>query len=149
MDTLFAAPVAGPVCAIAAWWLTPWLARRRLARIERKRGRPLDPNEHLNWEIWGSARHEHGAMWRTFLTEQHDLVHTIDRLTERLGQVAAPSLVIADPVDKLIPVGTAFAIRDRLPQSQFVLAEEGGHHLPRRAPKLVAGEITRLVKSLG
>ena len=32
-DRLLAAPVAGEVCALAAWWLTPWLARARLAAI--------------------------------------------------------------------------------------------------------------------
>jgi len=40
-DRLLAAPITGPVCAIAAWWLTPWMARRRVARIERLKDRPL------------------------------------------------------------------------------------------------------------
>ncbi|MDT4932716.1 MAG: hypothetical protein QOK11_608 [Pseudonocardiales bacterium] len=148
-DALLAAPVAGPVCAIAAWWLTPWFARRRVARIERRRHRPLDPHEHVNWEIWGNARHQHGAMWRTFLAEQRELVHGIDNLATSLDQVTAPSLVIADPADKLIPIATAYAIRDRLPHARLVLAREGGHHLPRRQPAMVAGEITRFVNALG
>jgi pimeloyl-ACP methyl ester carboxylesterase len=40
-DRLLAAPVTGEVCAVAAWWLTPWLARARLAAISRRRGRPI------------------------------------------------------------------------------------------------------------
>ena len=40
-DRLLAAPIAGPVCALAAWSLTPRFARARLTRIERIRGRPL------------------------------------------------------------------------------------------------------------
>src|ERR1700729_204744 len=40
-DRLLAAPGAGQLCALAAWRLTPWMARARLAGIARRRGRPL------------------------------------------------------------------------------------------------------------
>lgn len=147
-DTLLAAPVIGPICAVAAWWLTPWFARRRLVRIERHRHRPLEPHEHLSWEVWGSARHEHGAMWRTFLTEQRELVHGLDRLAARLPDVNAPTQIIADPADKMIPVATAYALRDRLPHACLLLVAEGGHNLPRRTPQIIADEIRRFVESL-
>ncbi len=39
-DRLLAAPVAGEVCAVAAWWLTPWLARASLAVMARRRAGP-------------------------------------------------------------------------------------------------------------
>ncbi|MCU1656366.1 MAG: Hydrolase, alpha/beta fold family [Pseudonocardiales bacterium] len=146
-DALLAAPFIGPVCAIAAWWLTPWVARRRLARIERLLGRPLEPHEHLSWEIWGSARHEHGAMWRTFLTEQRELVHGIDRLAETLPQLATPSVVIADPADKMISVSTAYTLQSLLPNAHLVLVDEGGHHLPRRIPSVIAAEIAGFLSS--
>src|SRR5271166_4519176 len=35
-DWLLAAPVAGPVCSLFAWRLTPWFARARLRRMARK-----------------------------------------------------------------------------------------------------------------
>jgi pimeloyl-ACP methyl ester carboxylesterase len=148
-DALLAAPFLGPICAVAAWWLTPWFARRRLTRIERSRKRALEPHEHLSWEIWGSARHEHGAMWRTFLTEQRELVYSLDRLAARLPDIVAPTQVIADPADKMIPVATAYALRDRLPHARLVLVAEGGHNLPRRTPQIIADEIARFVESLG
>lgn len=147
-DRLLAAPVAGPVCAVAAWWLTPWVARRRLARIQRRRDRPLEAHEHLNWEAWGNARHEHGAMWRTFLTEQRELVHHLDALNSRLEQFDVPTVVVADPADKMIPVATGRALHQRLRGSRLVLVESGGHHLPRRNPAAVAAEITRLSAAL-
>jgi pimeloyl-ACP methyl ester carboxylesterase len=147
-DTLLAAPIAGPVCSLAAWWLTPWFARRRLGRIVRIRNRPLDADEHLNWEAWGNARHEHGAMWRTFLTEQRALVSGLDQLSACLGRIAAPTVVITDPADKMIPLATAHALCDRMPRARLVLVDEGGHHLPRRMPKLIAAEIARLAESL-
>lgn len=147
-DALLAAPIAGPVCAVAAWWLTPWFARRRLARIARIRDRPLDPDEHVSWEAWGNARHHHGAMWRTFLTEQRGLVRGLDQVNTLLSQVRVPTVVIADPADKMIPLATAYALRDGVPGARLVLVGEGGHHLPRRVPLIIAAEISRLVESL-
>ena len=147
-DRLLAAPIAGPVCAVAAWWLTPWFARQRLARLERIRHRALEPAEHVNWEAWGNARHEHGAMWRTFLTEQRELVDNLDALNSRLERVKAPTIVIADPADKMIPVATARALHAQLQGSRLVLVDNGGHHLPRRNPQAIAEEITRLCAEL-
>jgi pimeloyl-ACP methyl ester carboxylesterase len=147
-DTLLSAPVAGPICAWAAWWLTPWFARQRLARIERIRGRPLELHEHVNWDAWGNARHEHGAMWRTFLTEQRELTRGLDELDGYLERIAVPSVVLADPADKMIPIATSHALNDRLQHSRLVLVGEGGHHLPRRTPQVVADEISRLAESL-
>lgn len=148
-DPLLAAPFAGPVCAVAAWWLTPWLARRRLAHIARIRDRPLEPDEHVSWETWGNARHHHGAMWRTFLTEQRGLVRGLDHLNTLLPDITVPTVVIADPADKMIPLDTAYSLRDQVPAARLVLVGEGGHHLPRRIPTIIAAEIVRLVDSLG
>jgi 3-oxoadipate enol-lactonase len=147
-DVLLAAPVLGPVCALAAWWLTPWFARRRLARIERIRKRPLESDEHVYWETWANARHQHGAMWRTFLTEQRALMRGLDELTAHLGDISAPTVVIADPADKVIAIATAHALCDRISGSRLVLVERGGHHLPRRIPEIIAAEITRHAESL-
>jgi pimeloyl-ACP methyl ester carboxylesterase len=145
-DALLAAPFAGPVCALAAWSLSPWFARLRVAHIERVRDRPLAPDEHLNWEIWGNARHHHGAMWRTFLTEQRSLVRGLDELNGLLGEIAAPTVVIADPADKTIRFATAEALRDQVRGARLVPVGEGGHHLPRRVPKVIAAEIARLAE---
>jgi hypothetical protein len=82
-DRLLAAPVAGEVCAVAAWWLTPWPARARLAAMARRR-RPVAAGEHVNWHIWGYARHDHGPLWRSFLAEQRSLVHGLGDLAASL-----------------------------------------------------------------
>jgi pimeloyl-ACP methyl ester carboxylesterase len=70
-DRLLAAPVAGEICALTAWSLTPWTARAWLAAVARLRGRPSAAHEHVNLQIWGSAHHDHGPVWRSFLTERH------------------------------------------------------------------------------
>lgn len=147
-DRLLAAPITGPVCAIAAWWLTPWAARRRLARIERRTNRPLQPHEYVNWEAWANARHEHGAMWRTFLTEERELVHGIGTINAGLGRISSPTVVIADETDTMIPVETAHALAEQIPNARLVLVSGAGHHLPRRMPNAVADEIADLAASL-
>jgi pimeloyl-ACP methyl ester carboxylesterase len=148
-DVLLASPIFGPICAVFAWWFTPWLVRRRLARIERRRGRPFAPDEHVNWAVWGNARHTHGAMWRTFLHEQRALVHGVDELDEFVDRVDAPTVVIADPADRVVPLDTARELRNRLAGSSLVLTTGGGHHLPRRKPSVVAREIANLDRALG
>lgn len=140
-DTLLAAPVVGPVCSVCAWWLTPWVARARLARIVRRRGRALEPHEHVYWDVWGSARHSAGAMWRTFLVEQRALVARLDALVGVIPSVRAPTLVIADPKDTMVPIVTAQALHKLLPVSELQLINAGGHQLPRRNPLAVSQSI--------
>ena len=147
-DWLLAAPAAGEVCALAAWWLTPWLARARLAAITRRLGRPLTADEHVNWHIWGHAHHDHGPLWRSFLTEQRALVHELDGLTASLRSVTQPTLLIADPDDTLIPVGTTHQLAAALPDARVQLLSQTGHHLPRRGAPQIAAAITDFLAAL-
>ena len=85
-DRLLAAPVAGPLCALAAWRLTPWFARGWLAGVARvSRARPADPDQHVNWHVWGNSGSEHVPLWRTFLAEQRALVREADGLAALPG----------------------------------------------------------------
>jgi len=147
-DRLLTAPLAGPVCAITAWSLTPWLARAHLATLRRMRRRPLEHDEWVNVDIWGHARYAQGAMWRTFLTEQRDFVHGVDALDAIIDQVQAPSLILTDPADTAVPLATAEALRDRLPGAQLQLVTHGGHSLPRRNPQAVADAIATFIATL-
>jgi pimeloyl-ACP methyl ester carboxylesterase len=140
-DKLLAAPSAGPLCALVAWQLTPWIARARLAAIGRRRGRPLRPDEHVNWQVWGQARRAHGPLWRTFLTEQRALLRELDELEHAVPSVQTPALLLADPGDTLVPVDTARWLARTLPHARLQLVEGAGHHLPRRAPDAVADAI--------
>ncbi len=145
-DWLLAAPVAGEVCAFTAWQLTPWLARARLAAIARRR--PLAVDEHVNWHIWGHAHHDHGPLWRSFLTEQRALVHELGDLTDSLASVAQPVLLLADPQDTLIPVGTTLQLAALLPDTCVQLVSQLGHHLPRRGAPQVAAAIVQFLAAL-
>ena len=147
-DRLLAAPAAGEVCALTAWWLTPWLARARLAAITRRLGRPLTADEHVNWHIWGHAHHDHGPLWRSFLIEQRALVHELDGLTASLAGITQPTLLIADPDDTLIPVGTTHQLAAALPDARVQLVSQIGHHLPRRGAPQIAAAITDFLAAL-
>ena len=140
-DTLLAAPGAGQLAALVAWRLTPWIARARLAGIARRRGRPLDADEHVNWQVWGHAGHGHHPLWRTFLTEQRALLRELDDLEHAIASVRAPVLVLADPRDTIVPFETARRLVRALPDARLQLVEGAGHHLPRRAPEAVADAI--------
>jgi pimeloyl-ACP methyl ester carboxylesterase/uncharacterized membrane protein YbhN (UPF0104 family) len=140
-DRLLAAPGAGQLCALVAWRLTPRIARARLARIARRRGRPLRPDEHVNWQVWGHPGGGPRPLWRTFLTEQRALLRELDELEDALASVRAPVLVLADPQDSVVPFETARRLARALPHARLQLVEGAGHHLPRRAPAVVADAI--------
>jgi 3-oxoadipate enol-lactonase len=140
-DRLLAAPGAGQLCAQVAWRLTPWMARARLAGIARRRGRPLRPDEYVNWQVWGHSGRGRRSLWRTFLTEQRALLHEIGELERALASIRAPVLVVADPSDRVVPFETACRLAGALPDARLQLINGAGHHLPRRAPAVVADAI--------
>jgi pimeloyl-ACP methyl ester carboxylesterase len=140
-DRLLAAPGAGQLCALVAWRLTPWMARARLAGIARRRGRPLRPDEHANWQVWGDADRGYRPQWRTFLTEQRALLRELGALEHAIASVRAPVLVLADPKDTVVPFETARRLARALPDAHLQLVQGAGHHLPRRAPQAVADAI--------
>jgi len=147
-DRLLAAPGAGQLCALVAWRLTPWLARARLARIRRRRGRPLRADEHVNWQVWGHAGPEYRPLWRTFLTEQRALLRELGELESAIPSVQAPVLLLTDPADIQVPIGTARRLVQTLPDARLQLVQGAGHHLPRRAPDVVADAIVTFLATV-
>ena len=147
-DRLLAAPGAGPLCALVAWRLTPWIARALLAQIGRRRGRPLRPDEHVNWQVWGRAGHQHSPLWRTFLAEQRALLRELGDLEYAIGSVKAPVLLLTDPMDTLVPLDTARRLAQALPDARLQLVKGAGHHLPRRAPDAVADAIVAFLATV-
>jgi pimeloyl-ACP methyl ester carboxylesterase len=147
-DRLLAAPGAGQLCALVAWRLTPWIARARLARIGQRRGRPLRPDEHVNWQVWGHVGRRHSPLWRTFLAEQRALLRELGELEHAIGSVQAPVLLLADPQDTLVPVDTGRRLARALPDARLQLVQGAGHHLPRRAPDTVANAIAAFLTAV-
>jgi pimeloyl-ACP methyl ester carboxylesterase len=147
-DRLLAAPVTGPLCALVAWRLTPWIARARLARITRRSGRPPDPGEHVNWQIWAQAAGGRDRLWRTFLAEQRALLAELDGLVSALPSIRVPVLVMADPDDAVVPIATARSLTRAVPDARLQMVEGAGHHLPRRAAAVVSQAIEAFVTAV-
>jgi pimeloyl-ACP methyl ester carboxylesterase/uncharacterized membrane protein YbhN (UPF0104 family) len=140
-DRVLAARATGPLCALVAWKLTPWIARARLAVAVRWAGHTLRPDEHVNWQVWGHIDNAPGTLWRTFLAEQRALLRELDELESALPSIKAPVLVVADPRDTLVPLETARRLALSLPDARLQLINGAGHHLPRRASGAVADAI--------
>jgi len=147
-DKVLAAPAAGPLCALLAWQLTPWIARARLAVARRRAGRSLRQDEHVNWQVWGHKDNARGALWRTFLAEQRAMLAELDELERALPKIEVPALVLADPQDRLVPLGTARRLTQLLPNARLQLINGAGHHLPRRASGAVADAIDAFLSAM-
>ncbi len=147
-DWVLAAPVTGELSAVVAWRLTPWLARGVLAVLRRVHRGPLGPDDAVNWQIWGNAHHDHGPLWRSFLTEQRALVRELGGLTAALPAVTQPVLLVADPHDMIIPVRSTQRLAAALPDARVMMLDGPGHHLPRRAAPQIAAAIAEFLGSL-
>jgi 3-oxoadipate enol-lactonase len=147
-DWPLAAPVSGEFFALMAWRLTPWLARAGLAAMTRLRRRPLAADEFVNVQVWGYAHHDHGPLWRSFLTEQRALMRELDDLTASLPEVTQPVLLLADARDMIIPVRATHRLAAALPDARVQLLDGPGHHLPRRAAPRIADAIARFLATL-
>jgi pimeloyl-ACP methyl ester carboxylesterase len=102
----------------------------------------------VNWHIWGNAHHDHGPVWRSFLTEQRALVAELPSLTAVLPDISQPVLLLADPSDTLIPVRATFQLAAALPDARVELLSDLGHHLPRRGPAETAAKIVQFLTRL-
>jgi 3-oxoadipate enol-lactonase len=140
-DWVLAAPVSGEFSALMAWRLTPWFARAVLAAPRLVRRRPLGPDQAVNWRAWANAHHDHGPVWRSFLTEQRALVRELGGLTAALPTVVQPVLLVADPHDMIVPVRSTRRLAGALPDARMQLLDGPGHHLPRRAAPQIAAAI--------
>lgn len=64
-------------------------------------------------------------------------------LVDRLGEIAAPVLMLHGTKDIAVPVRYAREAAQRLPLCRYVELTGGGHWLPREAPELAAAELAR------
>jgi pimeloyl-ACP methyl ester carboxylesterase len=75
-------------------------------------------------------------------------VRELDELVAIVPSVQAPTLVLADPNDKVVPLHTARRLAQDLPNGRLQLIKGAGHHLPRRAPGAVADAIAAFLTAI-
>ena len=105
-------------------------------------------DEFVNLQTWGYAHHDHGAVWRSFLTEQRALLWELDELAASLPEVTQPVLLMADAHDMIIPVRATHRLAAALPDARVELLNGPGHHLPSRAAPRIAGAIVAFLDTL-
>lgn len=139
LDRWLAAPVAGYLASVAALAglglaLTAGPVRRRIAQ-----DLAVD-DSHL--EAAGRRLLSPGA-WRAFTTEQRALIRDLPALERRLGQVSAPTTIVAGSADRIVPPAAAQTLADQVPEAELVLLPDAGHLLPlqhaRRLAEIIAG----------
>jgi pimeloyl-ACP methyl ester carboxylesterase len=106
-------------------------------RVEEFAGGPWPPelvalrHEHATGEdYWRGLR---GAMARSWGAH---------RVTDaELAALTVPTLVVAGDRDRVEPLATALALRERLPVAELLVVPGARHFIPRERPQLLAAEI--------
>jgi pimeloyl-ACP methyl ester carboxylesterase len=67
---------------------------------------------------------------------------------ERLGEITAPTLILAGTVDKMTPLDLSKTLADKIPDATLELVENGGHMLLLEQPEKTRGLIISWLKTL-
>jgi len=67
---------------------------------------------------------------------------------ERLGQIAAPTLVIGGTVDQMTPIKYAEYLADKIPGARLARIEGAGHMVMLEQPELVARHVEQFLATV-
>ena len=79
--------------------------------------------------------------WRSFVREQRLLVRDLPALERRLGEISAPTTVVAGTADNVVPIAAARRLAGQIPGAELVEVEHAGHLLHQHH----AGEVARVI----
>jgi pimeloyl-ACP methyl ester carboxylesterase len=142
LDRVLAAPIVGP----AATWLGfrglgALLSSRRLGAWLVVGRMGIDPAQ----LVVVLDRLQHGALWRSFLTEQRALLRCWPGLQKLLPAIITPAAVLAGTHDRLVRPSTALACHRALTGSSLHWAP-GGHLIPAHSPAAIAQLVLEAVR---
>ena len=83
------------------------------------------------------------SAWRSFVREQRLLVRDLPVLERRLGEISAPTKIVAGTADRVVPIGAARRLAGQIPGAQLVEIEHAGHLVHRHQAGAVARAILR------
>jgi pimeloyl-ACP methyl ester carboxylesterase len=69
------------------------------------------------------------ATWRAFVGEQRFLVRDLPWLEARLGQISAPTTIVAGTADRVVPIASARRLARQIPAANLVEIQHAGHLL--------------------
>ncbi len=136
-DRWLAAPVAGELAtaaALCAVGLALGVApvRRRVAAATRLDERYLRAT---------GASVRRPAAWRAYASEQRTLVRDLPELERRLGQISAPTTIIAGGGDRIVPERASRRLARQIPGARLRHSAAAGHLVPQRDPEVVVAAI--------
>ena len=125
VDRWLAAPVVGYLASAVALSgagaaLTAAPLRRRIAR-----GLAID-DRYLSR---AGRRLLTPSAWRAFTYEQRALIRDLPILEKRLGEIAAPTTIVAGSDDHVIPPGAIAKLERQIPGARVEVIEHAGHLL--------------------
>jgi pimeloyl-ACP methyl ester carboxylesterase len=89
------------------------------------------------------------ALDRTTFTIPFNTLVERDELTDRLGEITQPTLIVHGTADAAIPIWRAEQLRDGIPDTRgLVLVEGAGHASNMSQPDLVNAAIASFVRDL-
>jgi pimeloyl-ACP methyl ester carboxylesterase len=69
------------------------------------------------------------SAWRSFVREQRFLVRDLPVLEQRLGDIRAPTTIVAGTGDHVVPITAARRLAHQIPSAELVMVEHAGHLL--------------------
>ena len=103
-----------------------------------------DTSAHHAW-VHALARSVDGRRAASsFLVEQQALFDELDTITDGLGAIRTPTIVVTGDRDHLVPSATASALVEAIPSAQLRVARGAGHPIPLFAPD----EVVRAVADI-
>ena len=81
------------------------------------------------------------STWRAFATDQRALVSELPSLEARLGEIRAPTTILAGGEDRVVPISAARRLASQIPRAEFVVVHGASHLLPQQHADRVAAVI--------
>jgi pimeloyl-ACP methyl ester carboxylesterase len=78
------------------------------------------------------------ATWRAFVVEQRALVRELPALQARLGQISAPTTILAGAADRIIPTSSARRLAAQIRGARLLVLERTGHLIPLQRADAIA-----------
>ncbi len=81
------------------------------------------------------------AAWRSFWFEQRALARDLPHLERHLGDISAPTTILAGERDRIVPLSSARLLTKQIPGARLVVLPGAGHLLAARHPGAIARAI--------
>lgn len=89
------------------------------------------------------------ATWRAFASDQRALVTALPELEARLGEIRAPTTIIAASADRMVPIAAVRRLATQIPGTELVVLERASHLLPQQHAGRVAVVIAAVAARSG